>query len=134
MGRAYLCDLDIVYLELCVWVRLLGVEHLLYGDWSEGVFAICSLSGRSIEGRRRMGLSMSEVYLSGGTLASTLRTSHETSSACPTLSSIGRRRVAATVICKDKFLAAAMFDLRSLLTHAQYLFRPGLGGRTLGVL
>ena len=51
----YLCDLDIVNLELCVWVRLLGVEHLLYGDWSEGVFAICSLSSRSVEGRRRMG-------------------------------------------------------------------------------
>lgn len=40
---AYLCDFDIVNLELCVWMRLLGVEHLLYGDRSEGVFAIRSL-------------------------------------------------------------------------------------------
>ena len=40
---AYLCDLDIVNLELCVWMRLLCVKHLLYGDRSEGVFAICSL-------------------------------------------------------------------------------------------
>ena len=40
---AYLCDLDIVDLELCVWMRLLCVEHLLYGDRSEGVFSICPL-------------------------------------------------------------------------------------------
>ena len=40
---AYLCDLDIVNLEFGVWMRLLCIEHLLYGDWSEGVFAICPL-------------------------------------------------------------------------------------------
>ena len=49
---AYLCDLDVVNLELGVWMRLLCVEHLLYGDWSEGVFSICSLESRSVEGRR----------------------------------------------------------------------------------
>ena len=44
-GVAYLCDLDIVDFELCVWVRLLGVEDLLYRDWSESVFAVCTLHG-----------------------------------------------------------------------------------------
>lgn len=35
--------LDVVDLELCVWVRLLCLEDLFYGDWSESIFSVCSL-------------------------------------------------------------------------------------------
>lgn len=45
--RTYLCDFDIINLELCVWMWLLCVEDLLYGDGSEGVLAICSLDSKS---------------------------------------------------------------------------------------
>lgn len=100
-----LCDLDLVNLEFCVWMRLLCVEHLLYGDGSEGVFAICSLNSESAQDPRMD--SMIKIYLSSSTLASALRTSQETPSTCPALSSIGRRGVAAAVICKGHVLEAS---------------------------
>lgn len=52
-GYLYLCDFDIVNLEFCIWMRLLCVEDLLYGDGSEGVFAICSLTDKSAESRTK---------------------------------------------------------------------------------
>ncbi len=50
--RTYLCDFDIINLELCVWMWLLCVEDLLYGDGSEGVLAICSLDSKSAKGKK----------------------------------------------------------------------------------
>ena len=49
--KTYLCDLDIVNLEFCIRMRLLCVEDLLYGDGSEGVFAICSLTTMSAKNK-----------------------------------------------------------------------------------
>lgn len=49
--KTYLCDLDIVNLEFCIWMRLLCVADLLYGDGSEGVFAICSLTTKSAKNK-----------------------------------------------------------------------------------
>ena len=51
--KIYLCYLDIVNLEFCVWMGLLCVEDLLYGDGSESIFAICSLMMESDEGNKR---------------------------------------------------------------------------------
>ncbi len=39
-------DLDIVDTEVCVRMGLDGLEDLLDGDWSEGIFSIRSLSDR----------------------------------------------------------------------------------------
>ena len=41
--RTSLCDFNIINLEFRVWMWLLCVENLFYGDGSESVFAICSL-------------------------------------------------------------------------------------------
>lgn len=43
-NEGYLGDLDIVDTEVCVRVGLNGFEDLLDGDWSEGIFAVRSLS------------------------------------------------------------------------------------------
>ncbi len=51
--RMYLCNLNLVNLELGVWMRLLCVKDLLYGDRSECVFPICSLNSKSAEGKGR---------------------------------------------------------------------------------
>lgn len=50
---------------------------------------------------------MDKIDLSSGTLAPTLRASHEAPSTCPTLSPIRGRRITTTVICKDHFLEAS---------------------------
>ena len=102
--RTNLCDLHLVNFEFSVWMRLLCVEDLLYGDGSESVFAICSLYCDSAEDKRKD--SMTKSHLSSCALASTLRTSHKATSPCPALSSIRRRRIAATVVCNENFLAA----------------------------
>ena len=59
--------------------------------------------------------STDKIYLSSCTLAPTLRAPHEAPSTCPTLSSIGRRRITTTVICKDHFLEApdSLFEVCS---------------------
>ena len=67
--RTYLCDFDIINLELCVWMWLLCVEDLLYGDGSEGVFAISSLI---LSRQKAKGLNMTKNHLSSCTLAPTL--------------------------------------------------------------
>ena len=51
--KTYLCDFDIIDLKFCVWMWLLCVEDLLYGDGSKGVFAICALIIESAEGERK---------------------------------------------------------------------------------
>lgn len=45
--ETYLCDFDVINLEFCVWMRLLGFQNLLDGDGSKSVFAICSLPSKS---------------------------------------------------------------------------------------
>ncbi len=51
--RLYLCNLNLVNLELSVWMRLLCVKDLLYGDGSKCVFPICSLNRKSAESKGR---------------------------------------------------------------------------------
>lgn len=69
--RTSLCNFNIINLEFRVWVWLLCVEDLFYGDGSEGVFAICSLFFQSARDESERP-SMTKNHLSSCTLASTL--------------------------------------------------------------
>jgi hypothetical protein len=44
-NKGDLGDFDIVDTKIGVGVGLGGFEDLLDGDWSEGIFSVCSLSG-----------------------------------------------------------------------------------------
>lgn len=44
-NKGDLGDFDIVDAEVGVGVGLGGFEDLFDGDWSEGIFSVCSLSG-----------------------------------------------------------------------------------------
>lgn len=46
--KPYLSDLNIINLELCVGVRLMGVEDLFDSYWTESVFAIGLLQSVSL--------------------------------------------------------------------------------------
>ena len=84
-NKSYLCNFDIIYLEVSIWMRLLGVEDLLYGDWSKSVFPVCALSWSEWS---TMASRQGRTYLSGSALASLLRASHEAASICPTLGTV----------------------------------------------
>lgn len=94
----YLSNLDFIDTEVCVWVRLASFEDLLYCDWSECVFSVCSLQARISIGCAARVLVRTADLACACTLTSTLGTSHEASATGPTLSSIGSSRVASSVI------------------------------------
>lgn len=94
----YLSDFDFIDAEFCIWMRLDSFEDLLYCDWSERVFSVCSLQASISIGCATRVSGRTADLACACTLTSTLGTSHEASTPGPTLSSIGSGRVASSVI------------------------------------